>query len=139
VTRAEFVTLLANTLGWGTETTDVKFKDSIPSWAEGSIAAAVNRGVARGYDDGTFQPGKVITRAEMAVMIDKALNLDNSDQPSNYDDGRQIPSWAVQSIRNTKAAGVMQGSNNMFRPKDIANRAEATAVMSKILQYYIEQ
>lgn len=138
VTRAEFVTLLANTLGWAPETASVQFKDKIPDWAGGAIAAAVNRGVVKGYDDGTFQPHKIITRAEMAVIIDKALDLADSDQPSNYQDWRQIPSWAVQSIRNTKVAGIMQGSNNRFRPRDIANRAEATAVVGKVLEYYIK-
>lgn len=137
VTRAEFVTLLANTLGWEPGSA-VYFKDDLPAWAQGSIAAAVARGVVRGYGDGTFQPQKVVTRAEMAVMLDKALMLENSSRPSNYRDAKAIPSWAVQSIRNTKVAGIMQGSDNRFRPKDIANRAEATAVMAKILEFYLQ-
>lgn len=137
VTRAEFVTLLANTLGWDPETTAIQFKDNIPDWAAGAIAAAVNRGVVKGYDDGTFQPKKMITRAEMAVIIDKALNLADSDQPSNYQDWKQIPAWAVQSIRDTKVSGIMRGSDNRFRPRDTANRAEATAVMAKVLEYFI--
>ncbi len=138
VTRAEFVTLLAKTLGWSGEAADLKFKDAIPSWARESIAAAVARGVVRGYGDGTFQPKKVITRAEMAAMIDQSLGLTDSKQPSNYRDARAIPAWAVQSIRNTKVAGLMQGSSNRFRPGDPANRAEATAVMAKILEYYLK-
>lgn len=137
VSRAEFITLLGKTLGWQAETTNIEFKDAIPAWAQGSIAAAVNRGVVKGYSNGTFQPGKVITRAEMAVMIDKALGLADSSQPSNYGDARLIPSWAVQSIRNTKVTGLMQGSNNRFRPGDVANRAEATAVVANILNYYV--
>lgn len=137
VTRAEFVTLIGNTLGWAAETTDVKFKDEIPLWAKGSIAAAVNKGIIKGYDDGTFRPNKVVTRAEMAVIIDKALNLPQSSRPSAYSDAKAIPDWAVQSIRNTKVTGLMLGSNNRFRPRDVANRAEATAVMGNILSYYL--
>lgn len=137
VTRAEFVTLLVNTMGWSAETSKISFKDNIPLWAQGNIAAAVNKGVVKGYDDGTFKPDKVINRAEMAAIVDKALALPNSSQPSNYKDARQIPAWAVQSIRNTKACGVITGAENRFRPKDIANRAEATAVMAKILEYFI--
>lgn len=137
VTRAEFVTLLAKTMGWTDETSNTGFKDAIPAWAQGSIGAAVNKGIVRGYSDGTFKPANVITRAEMAVIVDKALGLPNSSVPSNYKDAKQIPAWAVQAIRNTKVSGVITGSENKFRPKDIANRAEATAVMMKILQYYI--
>lgn len=137
VTRAEFVTLIANTLGWTGNTTALQFKDTIPAWAKESIAEAVARGVVKGYDDGCFHPEKVITRAEMSVIIDKALSLSKSNKPSNYSDAKAIPSWAVQSIRNTKASGLMQGNNNLFRPKAVANRAEAAAVMAKILDYYV--
>lgn len=138
VTRAEFVTLIANSLGWGAgSTANLKFKDTIPDWAKGSIAEAVSKGVVQGYEDGTFQPNKVINRAEMAVIIDKALGLPDSSVPSNYKDAGQIPSWAVQSIRDTKVTGLMQGSNNTFRPKAVANRAEAAAAMAKILEYYL--
>ena len=137
VTRAEFVTILANTLGWTSESTELKFKDSVPSWAAGSIASAVSKGVVSGYANGTFKPNRVITRAEMSVIIDKALGLPKSNTPSNYKDAKVIPLWAVQSIRNTKAALVLQGSGNKFRPQDIANRAEATAVMAKVLINYL--
>ena len=135
ITRAEFVTLLAKVLGWAPETTGAKFRDELPIWAQGSIITAVNKGVVKGYADGKFNPHKVVTRAEMAVMLDKALALPVSSQPSNYQDARQIPSWAVKSIRNTKVSGIMLGSQNQFRPGDIANRAEATAVMAKVLDF----
>ncbi|MFA5881287.1 MAG: S-layer homology domain-containing protein, partial [Eubacteriales bacterium] len=138
ITRGEFVTLLANTLGWAAETTDVRFDDAIPAWAQGSVAAAVNRGVVKGYADGTFQPNRVVNRAEMAVMLDIALSLPKSGQPSNYGDAGSIPAWAVQAIRDTKVTGIMLGSGNRFRPKDVANRAEATAVMAKALMYYVQ-
>ncbi len=137
VTRAEFITLLANAMGWPSQKTGVVFKDEIPAWAEGSIATAVNRGIVKGYDDGKFWPNKVITRAEMAVIIDRALNLPDSEKPSAYKDARAIPLWAVQSIRDTKVSGLMKGSDNMFRPQDMANRAEATAVMENVLNYYL--
>lgn len=137
VTRAEFVTLLSNAMGWPAQTTDTVFKDEIPAWAEGSIATAVNRGIVKGYDDGTFRPNRIITRAEMAAIIDQALNLPDSSKPSAYKDAGVIPKWAVQSIRNTKVTGLMKGNNNMFRPGDIANRAEATAVMENVLKYYL--
>ncbi|MFZ5645841.1 MAG: S-layer homology domain-containing protein [Bacillota bacterium] len=138
VTRAEFITLLAGALGWNTGTeTKLNFKDTIPSWASESIAAAVSRGVVKGYEDGTFKPAREITRDEMAVIIDKALGLPNSTQPSDYKDSGKIPQWAVQSIRDTKVSGIMQGHNNEFRPRSIANRAEATAVIKNILYYYL--
>lgn len=137
VTRAEFVVLLANLFGWEAETPGIQFKDSIPAWAKKAIAAGVERGIVKGYADGTFQPGKKITRAEMAVIIDNCLQLPNSNVPSNYDDAGKIPSWAVQAIRDTKVANLLKGNNNKFRPQDTASRAEATTVLYNVLNYYI--
>ena len=139
VSRAEFVTLLTKTLGWAQQAPGTGFGDDIPEWAAGSIGAAVNRGIVQGYPDGTFRPDKNISRAEMAVIMDKALDLPDSSQPSNYTDWRDIQSWAIQAIRDTKVTGIMEGNEGLFRPNDTANRAEAAAVMSRILEYYIQR
>lgn len=138
VTRAEFITMLAKALGWTAEGSAAGFRDEIPTWASGAVNAAVRKGIVKGYEDGTFRPNKTITRAEMAVMIDKALALPKSNKPSAYKDAGQIPAWAVQSIRNTKSAGLLTGSGGLFRPKDVANRAESTAVLDKLIDYYLQ-
>ncbi len=137
VTRAEFIVLLSNVFGWSAKNPNINFKDALPAWAKDSIAAAVERGVVAGYANGRFEPNKVITRGEMAVIINNCLKLPDSDKPSAYSDSKDIPAWAVQAIRNTKVSGILKGSNNEFRPKDTASRAEATAVLAKILDYYL--
>lgn len=40
-------------------------------WAYSDIDTLVNEGTIKGYPDGTFQPGKTVTRAEFAKMIGK--------------------------------------------------------------------
>jgi hypothetical protein len=138
VTRAEFITMLAKALGWTAEGSAAGFRDEIPAWAAGAVNAAVRKGIVKGYEDGAFRPNKTITRAEMAVMIDKALILPGSSTPSAYKDAGRIPAWAVQSVRNTKSTGLLTGSGGLFRPQDIANRAESTAVLAKLIDYYLQ-
>lgn len=138
VTRAEFITMLAKVLGWTDEAGENGFRDNIPGWAAGAVNAAVKKGIVKGYKDGTFRPDQTINRAEMAVMIDKALTLPKSNTKSNYKDSGLIQAWAVQSIRNTKTEGLLTGSEGRFRPADTANRAEAAAVMSKMLAVYLQ-
>lgn len=138
VTRAEFVTMLGKAMGWIDEGGAADFKDTIPAWAKSAVNTAVRKGIVKGYADGTFRPNKTITRAEMAVMIDKALALPGNNTPSGYKDAGKIPNWAVQSVRNTKAAGLLTGSGGLFRPGDVANRAESTAVLAKIIEYYLK-
>ena len=43
------------------------------SWAEASIEALSENGVITGYEDGTFKPGKSITRQEAITLFSKAL------------------------------------------------------------------
>ena len=40
-------------------------------WAYSDIDTLVNEGTIKGYPDGTFQPGKTVTRAEFAKMLGK--------------------------------------------------------------------
>jgi hypothetical protein len=52
-------------------------KDDITGhWAEKSIRRCIERGLLRGYPDGSFGPDKPVTRAELAVILDR---LDKED------------------------------------------------------------
>lgn len=54
-----------------------KPKDDITGhWAENAIRRAISRGLIQGYPDGSFQPDKPVTRAELAVILDR---LDKED------------------------------------------------------------
>ena len=45
-------------------------------WAEKEIRRCMERGLLKGYPDGSFQPDKPVTRAELAVILDR---LDKED------------------------------------------------------------
>jgi len=47
--------------------------DSNYSWAESAIEALSEDGIITGYEDGTFKPGKSITRQEAITLFSKAL------------------------------------------------------------------
>lgn len=52
-------------------------KDDITGhWAEKAIRRCMERGLLKGYPDGSFQPDKPVTRAELAVILDR---LDKED------------------------------------------------------------
>ena len=72
ITRAEFVTMLARFVE--TSGTDASFTD-VPSshWAYSAIAIAAQQGWVSGYQNGTFQPDKNITRAEAMTILNRML------------------------------------------------------------------
>lgn len=53
-----------------------KIDDISGHWAEKAIRRCIERGLMRGYPDGSFQPDKPVTRAELAVILDR---LDKED------------------------------------------------------------
>jgi hypothetical protein len=40
-------------------------------WAEQEIRRCIQRGIIKGYPDGSFQPEKPVTRAELATVLDR--------------------------------------------------------------------
>ncbi|HZK18672.1 MAG TPA: S-layer homology domain-containing protein [Clostridia bacterium] len=86
ISRAEFATLLARSLNLPTKESDVSFGDwwEVPGWARGAVAALFDRGIVEGTQgaDGNmyFRPSQEITRAEIAVMVMRALDMDTKIQ-----------------------------------------------------------
>lgn len=60
-----------------------QYKDEEPEddiaghWAEKAIRRCIERGLLRGYPDGSFQPDKPVTRAELAVILDRLEKEDD--------------------------------------------------------------
>jgi hypothetical protein len=144
ISRAEFAALVVKALGFAPTSEDIKtFTDVQPSaWYASYINTAVQYGIVKGMSDGTFHPNQEVTRQEMAVMLDRVLELTQKNTSSSdtgttaFDqDGSQIAEWAQSSIDELAAAGIMQGkSAGKFAPLDHATRAEAVVTLKRLLQ-----
>jgi len=73
ITRAEFAVICARFDNSEFEVDD-NFVDVKGHWAEAEIHEAAAHGWIRGYDDNTFKPDALITRAEAMTMINRVLN-----------------------------------------------------------------
>jgi len=133
VSRAEMVSFLARALAWEkpAEPVAVNFKDEIPAWAQENVELALAYGVIEGFDDGSFRPNEPITRAQMAVMLDRALKLEETGlKPveTPFKDEAQVPAWAKDGVARAGASGLMVGMGGFFKPAASATRAEAVVV-----------
>ncbi|MDQ6422012.1 S-layer homology domain-containing protein [Paenibacillus sp. LHD-117] len=136
VTRAQFAVMLMNALKPAGGGAELHFTDAIPAWARPSIAQAVEAGIVRGYDDGSFRPGASITRSELAVMIARAAGADSKAAGSTgFLDDSLIPDWAKEAVAAVKEMGIVSGrSGNLFAPSDTATRAEAVTIIMNLLR-----
>lgn len=134
ITRAEFATILAKAMGWTANSGAASFKDTVPDWAGGYVGAAVEKGVIKGYEDNTFRADRLISRAEMAVIVVRALGKDASDKPLTFSDASDVPAWAAGYVATAVDNGIITGMpGNVFNQNGNATRAETSAVVNRLL------
>lgn len=103
------------------------------TWAEASIKQGLEKGLIKGYEDGTFRPDAPITRAELAALFNRAFGFAAEVDTSMYSD---VPAskWYAKDVALAKAAGYMQGDKaGTFRPESPISRQEAAAVIARLL------
>ncbi|WP_340022284.1 bifunctional 2',3'-cyclic-nucleotide 2'-phosphodiesterase/3'-nucleotidase [Paenibacillus sp. FSL K6-1096] len=140
VTRAEFVTMLVRSLNLDHAATPASFSDVKQGvWYSSPIAAAVNAGLVKGSGNGKFEPGREITREEMAIMIANALK--DQLQPADavvlgkFTDKAKIAPYAQQAVAQLTEAGIVNGVDvKQFAPKSLANRAQAAVIIFRMLE-----
>ncbi|THF83685.1 S-layer homology domain-containing protein [Cohnella fermenti] len=105
VTRAELVQTLANLAKWSDASSGAasSYSDVAGHWAAKAIAAAEANKLVSGYPDGTFQPNKVITRAEAVAIINKFLNRRPWTIPT-------APAWEDVSPTHWAYSEIMEAS-----------------------------
>jgi hypothetical protein len=139
VTRAEFMVMIMNGLSTSQDEAVLSFSDqnSIGSWAKSAIARALQAGFIQGDAKGTFRPNAPVTRAEMAVIVSKVLQLNtNSQATPSFADGAKIPKWAQASVVAMQQSQLLSGKgNNTFAATDATTRAEAVKVLLSMRQY----
>jgi len=113
---------------------DSTFTDISGHWAEANIQLAVSSGIVSGYPDGTFKPGKNVTRAEFVVMLMNALKPQGEGAALAFTDTAKIGAWAQQAVAQAVQAGIIQGyEDGSFRPDPGITRAEMAVILANAL------
>ncbi|MGR6541907.1 InlB B-repeat-containing protein [Paenibacillus tundrae] len=137
VTRAEFTAMLVrmlNPVSDHDDATSLSFTDEaqIGKWARKEIAQASVLGWIQGDASGNFHPNAPITRAEMAVMVSRALTLTDVATEASFTDAASIPTWASQAAAHMQQSGLMKGRvNGTFDSSALTTRAEAAQVLMR--------
>jgi len=113
VSRAQFLTMAMAVSGLEPmeDVTLTGFADdsAIPTWAKGSVSAALKAGTIQGSRDENGAPvfgaDQTVTLGEATVMLDRLLNI--TDVPAEVFFSEGDVHWAAQSAANLTASGIL--------------------------------
>jgi|GEM_PF-616015 len=136
ITRAEVATIFFRLLKdevreeYWAETNNFSDVDE-SMWYNHAVSTLANMGILHGYNDGTFKPNGMITRAEFATIA-VAFN-DKADIP-DADFSDLSDHWAAVDVSIAAANGWVNGyPDGTFGPDSLITRAEAMAIVNRVL------
>ncbi|MFC7060785.1 S-layer homology domain-containing protein [Halobacillus seohaensis] len=136
VTRGQVATMIVRDL-YPNETSnqDNPFSD-VPEgkYYTEAVAIAYDKEIINGYSEDTFQPKSYISRAEAAVMIDRAYDVERTGSASELPDAQNI-SWATESIMDLSSQNIINGMpDGNFLPNNDITRAEFSKVLGATIE-----
>lgn len=152
LTRAQFAKLLVSSMELplpGTSAPSPFTDVAAGHWAAPFIGAAWEHGLIEGVGGGLFSPEGTLTRAELAVLLDRALQRtaapggEAAPAPPaagrNWGDAGHVPEWAWPAAIRMAALGIMpdeEGADGVFfRPLDRALRGETAEALARFLSH----
>ena len=115
------------------------FTDEADIQAKDAVNMLTALGVIEGYEDGSFDPDGVVTRAEMAKMIFVVRNntIDDSAYANNTSKLTDITNhWAKGYIKFCESQGIIAGyGDNTFKPDATVTGVEAAKMLLVLTGY----
>ena len=95
--------------------------------------------IVNGYEDGTFRPWNLVTRAEfckiVVSMMDKVTEAKSTPPASTFDDVNNVK-WCIPYVNYLTSTGVIKGyADATFKPSNIITYAEAVTIICRVLGY----
>lgn len=121
-----------------TQETEVRFKDVKPShWALPGIRRMVGEGLVQGFPDQTFRGASVLTRYQLAVVLDKLVQNLGIVVPAKITrpDDLAAGHWAEAAVLRVIALDVLPlGSDGLFRGVEPVNRYQMARALWRMGQ-----
>lgn len=149
ITRAEFVELMMNFVESSISAERlnlIKMNSAVVAYedtAQDTIIEATKLGLVAGVGGNKFAPQDMITREQVAVILDRAMkivDLENSYDVRQdielalYSDAVLISDWAKQGVANMTAVGAIEGNGvGMFMPKGLTTKEQAIKIIVELM------
>ena len=93
----------------------------------------MEKGIIKGYQDGSFGPAKEITRAEFATMLARFIGVEDTEGNAFTDVSQH---WAYGAIQALAEDGIIKGYEESdgtytFRPNQSLTRQETVVMINR--------
>lgn len=105
-----------------------------------AIRWAASEKIVNGYSETEFAPDKLITREEMAAIINryadyKGMETAQTGDLSQFTDAAQISEWASANVSWAVGNGILSGrGDGTLDPKGNTTRAETAAILHRLIE-----
>lgn len=116
---------------------DAAYSDIAGEKCEGAVNVLSALGVVDGYEDGSYKPANIVTRAEMAKLIITALGMESyaTATTSSYTDMINAK-WAIPVVEYATNLGIINGyGNGKFGPNDTVTYEQAATMIVRALGF----
>ncbi len=117
------------------------FSDTARHWAHEEIEAAAGAGILKGVGSGLFEPDMVLTREQMAVILDRLLDSSgqaagagtSASAPAVFEDVDPTVRWSYDAIVRMTTRGFLEGfPDGTFRPRESIKRGQMAVLIGRI-------
>ncbi len=113
-----------------------KYKDSVDgAWYEEYVRIVSEKGIMNGQSENSFGIGEKITRQDLAVVIARALGLEDTEEKADFKDFDKIPDYAKTAVIKLSKLGIITGfEDGTFRGSEPCTRAQAAVIIDRALK-----
>ncbi|WP_075618341.1 S8 family serine peptidase [Paenisporosarcina indica] len=116
--------------------TPVTFGDVTTHWAKKEIEALATKRIILGVANDSFAPEAKLTRAQFAVLVSRALELDLKAYEGKFSDVPASKDWAYAGIEAAARAGIINGKlDGSFDPDANITREEIAAIIVRAVNH----
>lgn len=102
-------------------------------WAHEAIVKCAEKGILRGYDDNTYMPDNLVTRAEFASILIRIAGITVEDEYDDVFTDVTENDWYFANVYAAKEAGIINGtSNTEFSPNAYITREEMATMVYRL-------
>lgn len=147
LTRAQFLQMIMKGIGESRlpdTSTSAPMDVNNDQWYSDSVRLGLEMGIVQGRADGSFAANERITREDMAVMLNRAIQVmkqntsaavESTTASTAFNDNADIAEYAKQAVAAMQEQGLLKGmADGSFAPKLHANRAQGAVAVARMME-----